>query len=397
MSANTFGQHLAVYRRRRGLSQAALAGLIGRSESWLSQVERGLRTVDRWSLLTELASVLRVPVEALTGTAIPAAKVGATPDGLAVLQRFFTDHATLTGRESPLSSMPSAHEQVRLAHRNYQAGRYERLIDDLPATLLSAEAARSNDESAAHDRVSAYVVAAKLLTKVGAGTFALLAADRSATAAQELESATMKGTAAYQVACALALIGRPDDAEILAVRMAEQTQCRKPRPSTLAQASVAGSLWLIAAVLAGRRYDRHEAAARLENAQRLAHQLGSDANHAWTAFGPTNVTIHRVSIAAGLGDAREAIREAAKVDFDDFPSGLTGRRARVHLDLGSAHAQRRNQADALLHLLEAERRSPESIRYHATFHRVIRDMLARTTPSTASALHGLAVRAGVLN
>jgi ribosome-binding protein aMBF1 (putative translation factor) len=45
-SAGT-GERIAVYRRRRGLSQAALAGLVGRSESWLSQVERGIRSVDR--------------------------------------------------------------------------------------------------------------------------------------------------------------------------------------------------------------------------------------------------------------------------------------------------------------------------------------------------------------
>lgn len=36
------GDRIAAYRKRRGLSQAALAGLVGRSESWLSQVERGV-------------------------------------------------------------------------------------------------------------------------------------------------------------------------------------------------------------------------------------------------------------------------------------------------------------------------------------------------------------------
>ena len=35
------GQRIARAKRRRGLSQAVLAGLVGRSESWLSQVERG--------------------------------------------------------------------------------------------------------------------------------------------------------------------------------------------------------------------------------------------------------------------------------------------------------------------------------------------------------------------
>ena len=54
------GQRIARARRRRGLSQAALAGLVGRSESWLSQVERGLREVDSHTVLVSLAEILRV-------------------------------------------------------------------------------------------------------------------------------------------------------------------------------------------------------------------------------------------------------------------------------------------------------------------------------------------------
>jgi transcriptional regulator with XRE-family HTH domain len=34
------GARIARARRRRGLSQSVLAGLVGRSESWLPQVER---------------------------------------------------------------------------------------------------------------------------------------------------------------------------------------------------------------------------------------------------------------------------------------------------------------------------------------------------------------------
>jgi transcriptional regulator with XRE-family HTH domain len=37
------GERIAIYRRRRGLSQVALANRIGRSEAWVSQVERGIR------------------------------------------------------------------------------------------------------------------------------------------------------------------------------------------------------------------------------------------------------------------------------------------------------------------------------------------------------------------
>jgi len=64
------GERIAIYRRRRGLSQLALANMIGRSESWLSQVERGIRHVDRVSVLIRLAQVLKVTVEDLIGPAV---------------------------------------------------------------------------------------------------------------------------------------------------------------------------------------------------------------------------------------------------------------------------------------------------------------------------------------
>ena len=61
------GDRSAAYRKRRGMSQDALAGLVGMSRSWLSPVERGIHTVDRLSTLTDLAAVLRVDVADLVG------------------------------------------------------------------------------------------------------------------------------------------------------------------------------------------------------------------------------------------------------------------------------------------------------------------------------------------
>jgi transcriptional regulator with XRE-family HTH domain len=57
-----FGEALARYRRRRGLTQTVVAGLIGRSAVWLSGVERGTVVADRLSDLADLARVLRVDV-----------------------------------------------------------------------------------------------------------------------------------------------------------------------------------------------------------------------------------------------------------------------------------------------------------------------------------------------
>ncbi|GAA3203626.1 helix-turn-helix domain-containing protein [Nonomuraea roseoviolacea] len=60
------GQRIARARRRRGLSQAVLSGLVGRSESWLSQVERGQRPVDNHTVINALAEILGLPVDELT-------------------------------------------------------------------------------------------------------------------------------------------------------------------------------------------------------------------------------------------------------------------------------------------------------------------------------------------
>ena len=43
MDSTTRGQTIKRARRRHGYSQSVLAGLVVRSESWLSQVERGER------------------------------------------------------------------------------------------------------------------------------------------------------------------------------------------------------------------------------------------------------------------------------------------------------------------------------------------------------------------
>ncbi|WP_143448220.1 hypothetical protein [Kineosporia sp. A_224] len=184
-------------------------------------------------------------------------------------------------------------------HRIYQAARYDDVMRALPGVLASVEGfpGRRNGErrEALLAYVSAYAVAAKLVTKLGSADLAMLCADRAATAAVEADSDTARGMAGYQVACALLRDDQVEDAERLAIALAEELTkpTRSDHPSIV---SVAGALWLIAAVIAGRRTDRVQAWARLDRAEALAGLLGEDANHAWTAFGPTNVAIHRVSV-----------------------------------------------------------------------------------------------------
>jgi transcriptional regulator with XRE-family HTH domain len=53
------------------MSQQVLAHLVGRSQSWVTKIERGEREVERISTIVELAAVLRVDPVELAGLSRP--------------------------------------------------------------------------------------------------------------------------------------------------------------------------------------------------------------------------------------------------------------------------------------------------------------------------------------
>src|SRR5437763_7896626 len=63
------GRKIALYRTRRGLSQREFAPMVGRSEAWVSQVERGVRSVKNLSDIEKIAQVLNVSLAELAPTA----------------------------------------------------------------------------------------------------------------------------------------------------------------------------------------------------------------------------------------------------------------------------------------------------------------------------------------
>jgi transcriptional regulator with XRE-family HTH domain len=66
------GHRIARLRRKRGMTQEALAGLVGRSESWLVKIESGKRTVESIKDLLLLANALKVePGEIIGKLSLP--------------------------------------------------------------------------------------------------------------------------------------------------------------------------------------------------------------------------------------------------------------------------------------------------------------------------------------
>ncbi|MGH7750202.1 MAG: helix-turn-helix domain-containing protein, partial [Candidatus Dormibacteria bacterium] len=80
-----FGRRVAFYRKKRGYSQRELAAMIDRSETWLSQVERGVRKIDRMSVLERLAEALDVPLAELAPEQNVVAASSETPQAATTL------------------------------------------------------------------------------------------------------------------------------------------------------------------------------------------------------------------------------------------------------------------------------------------------------------------------
>ena len=140
------GQRIARARRRRGLSQAVLAGLVGRSESWLSQVERGKRGVDSHSVLVRLAEVLRVDIEELLGSADgdePGRRVHPAASLIEQAMMAYGVPGASTERERPdrKVSLDYLRAKALSAYQSYQATRYDATGRILPELISDVETA----------------------------------------------------------------------------------------------------------------------------------------------------------------------------------------------------------------------------------------------------------------
>ncbi len=296
------------------------------------------------------------------------------------------------------------------AHRSYHLADYDAVAQLLPAVLtrLRSQVGTDGDPdeclvgtlTTRHATAAAYLAAAKLATKLGDVSLASITADRALTAAKESGHHALAGAATYQVACALLLTGELADAEqiltigvenIASVAVTPRLNCRQEEAL-----SVQGSLLLLLAIIAARRADHNTAQKALRDADQLAVQLNCDGNWLWTAFGPTNVTIHQLSVHSRLGNTKLAMQLGETITTDSLPAVLRGRRSQVHLELGWAAAGQTDDALAVLHLLAAERVAEQAVSRNKSAATLLGVLLARERRSVTPGLRGLASRAGLL-
>jgi transcriptional regulator with XRE-family HTH domain len=398
----TVGERIAFYRQRRDLTQAVLAGMVGKSEDWLSKIERGERQARRLDVLADLARELRVTLGDLLGEPVLAEdeerndNVPAIRDVLMALRRLsrILYRGGHSDREPPPISWAQRH--VESAWREYQSGRVGRVIAVLPDLINVAQQLEDSPGEGEQRRQSwavsarAHHLAATTLSKVGEADLGWIAAERAMHAADQSDDPLVLASAARAATHALLANGRYEDALDLGLTAADwlRDHVAGGDPEAL---SLFGMLHLRTAIAAARDHDRQTATDLLRRAADAAQRLGVDANYWQTSFGPTNVEFHRVAASVDLGDISYVV-EHGDVAAGHMP---VERRAGYLTDMARAFAYAGRDDEALQHLLDAEREAPTLVRQDSNVRETVKTLLHRapvTGGRRSSELLGLAER-----
>jgi transcriptional regulator with XRE-family HTH domain len=401
-TALTIGERIAWYRQRRGLSQEVLAGRVGRTADWLSKIENGRIQLDRLSVLRAIAQALDVSLGDLI--AEPSLLEWTHDSGqqtVPALRAVLMDYRQVTdlgahANDGVPLALDDLKESVDDVWRAYQDSRFgfvtSRLVTLLPKAKAAVRAYDGDERRLAAGRLAlAYQVTASVLTKLGEADLAWSASDRGIEQAQQSENPVVIGSLLRSVAHSLLSTGAYAEAARMTSDVAEflQPHLRKASPTML---SVYGTALLVGAMAAARGEDRTASRDFLNEADAAARRLGVDQNKLWTAFGPTNVAIHRVSTAMELGDVQVAVDLGPTLDTSAVP---TERRVRHALEVARALSHVNQRDAALAAVLDAEKVAPEQVRYHYLSRHLVQTWIRTQRTKPPFQLAGLAERLDV--
>nr|WP_245730099.1 helix-turn-helix domain-containing protein [Micromonospora pallida] len=376
------GRRVAQWRTRRGMTQQVFADRLGKSASWVDKVERGVRTLDRFSVIQDVAAVLRVdPLVLLGREATPpvgANDASAGVDGVrAALARY---DAALTGPDARPTPPPTElARSVEHAWLTYRHARYPQLLRTLPALIVDAQRAHHGGDATAL-LVQVYRITASVLVKCGEGGLAWLAADRAVSAADQ---SLLIATGTIQLGEALRAIGRGRLAMAATIAAAHRIAPAVPQDGPHDELAVCGALLLQAALAAASCGDAPSARELVDQAAEIAEQVGDGVGQHWVVFDPTTVELARVVAAVELGRSAEAVVRHEQVITRESWRRLSAEHRAAHLlDAARAYLLTGDLDGACRALVEADRTAPAEVRTRPAGRTVLGE-LARGGPVPA--------------
>ncbi|MGC4773310.1 helix-turn-helix domain-containing protein [Micromonospora sp. DT44] len=349
---DTVGARIRYWRMRRGgMSQAVLAGLAGVTQSYISQVESGRKTIDRRSTLVALAAALQVTVADLLGQGTESGDP-ARESAAECVPAIWSALIEIEDGERRPSTYTAGRLAAEIARADQlrNACNYSAMARMLPGLLLEAAAAGGTTLAQV-----AYL-ASTCIRHLGYRHLALNAARISVSAAEDVEDPAWIGASRFVYAQSL-----PIESARLAARTADRSLVElQGDAGDVRVRQILGQLHLMAALAS--TVDGHPDVARdhLSEAAREAASLGAPEDGGGfngCCFGPTNVGLWKMSIAAEQGESSKVIELSRTIRPQVLKAA--NRQLSYWLDIGRALADSgRRDAEALAAFVQAEHAAP---------------------------------------
>ncbi|MGA5497673.1 helix-turn-helix domain-containing protein [Streptomyces cinereoruber] len=398
------GARVQIARNAAGLTQVELAGFLGRSESWVANVESGRQPLDRYSVITAIAERCDVDVVWLLGQpyrlqrgegGLAHAHVPALRTGLRRAGLILSGHPGLTPQGGPVD-LEGLRARVQKANTARQAANLPAvatilpsLVEDLNSAVLTANGVER--EEALRLLADAARTARMCLNQIGYPDLAWVAAEVAAGAATQLGDPVVKAAVAWD-RCG-ALLHQASLRETVAVAEAAlrdlEPLASARQPDDVA-VSLRGALHLRCSIALARGAGSKEDAwaridAALEDANRLGPQWYDLERH--TVFGRGTVAVHAAEAGVEVDQPDAGLKKVPAVHISEVPS----KERRTHYAIDEARALHRmgKHSSAVVKLREAATAAPYYV--HADpMSRALVSSLAKTgVPSQASMLSGL--------
>ncbi|MGP3941523.1 MULTISPECIES: helix-turn-helix domain-containing protein [Streptomyces] len=400
--AEEIGRRARRARLRLGMPQADLAAALGKSQGWVSKMERGLIELDRVGLLNLLAAELHVHPNDLIGR-----PYNSSPDEnqwqvaassvLRELRRY--DLAPIfDGTPRPAGQLWQ--ETTRL-HRLRDAAANVAIMQVLPDLFREARALA--EVSTGHEREEAFAIYAVCCKFAHTAAHALghpelvaMACERAAWSARLSGDSVMPAVADWMRVWDMWATADWADAVALSDKALRSVQQGYDQGEPLAIRAW-GSLQLRAAVSAARGGHRAEAEDRIAHARDAADRLDECSGppvydrHSLT-FSPGNVQIHAISVALEMREQRRALAINRKTSSELVAGLPNSRQGHHHMDLARAWLWDNNRDKALKELEKAERIAPQLIRNHPIARSTLRSLVYAERASTREKLRRMSDR-----
>ncbi|WP_326597026.1 helix-turn-helix domain-containing protein [Streptomyces sp. NBC_01803] len=377
------GTRIQEIRLLRGYTLRELSRRAHVSPAQVSRVESGKRYASV-SVVAALARALSVSVSVLYGQPyIHMLKRDQLDALLSPIASSLDDWDIAPDEEDPPPRPLAVLEaEVRSLDAKREAGMQFEVAEALPGLIAEVNATVLFHDRPGRDRERAFWLQAELGRTAYVATRRLGFMDLARHALGRMAAAAPHSGDPRQVA-----IERWDRARLLGdatradkgSRLVHQALRDLDDDGTAATRAVRGALYLEASVLARRAGVGHTAADWLGEARELANQTGELPDYG-LVFGPTNVAIHTMSVAADKDRHGEALKTAQSLHLpEDYPKA---RAASYWASRARSEAWTAQHDAAQRSLAKARTVAPQQTRYHPGVHETVGTLLRARARAT---------------